>query len=103
MHHLTEVESILLALLTYIVYVPEVPFMTGHLNYWLGCDLTALLMVIYLIGSLTIMVTRDVANGILHAFAAALGWTTNHLVCSPADHLTPVLQDLVILGKQGKK
>lgn len=103
LRHLSEPESILLAILTYIVYVPEVPFMTGHFTQWLGCDLTAMLMIIYFVGSLTVMVTRDVANGLLHTFAAALGWATNHLVCAPADHASLVLQDMALLARPAKK
>lgn len=93
--YLTEAQSILLAVVTYLVYIPEVPFMTGHLTELLGCDLTAIVMIAYLVGSFMVMVDKDVANGLIHAFAAALGWVTNHLVCSPAD----LTKDLVLLSR----
>ena len=98
--HLTEAESLLLAVITFFVYLPEVPFMTGHMTDFFGCELTSLLMIIYFVGSMMVTVEKDLANGLLHAFSAALGWVTNHLVCAPAGETDMVLKDLVLLAKK---
>lgn len=75
--------SIPLALISLLVYVPRVPFLINDIQRYLGCTMTYLVLVLYLVLSVDLTVQGEVANGLLHIFSALLGTATNLLICGP--------------------
>ena len=79
--------SLPIALLSLLIYVPRVPFLINDIQAYLGCDLTYLLLLLYLTVSVDVTIRDDVANGLLHIFSALLGVGTNLIICGPLGDL----------------
>ena len=73
--------SIPIFLISLLVYVPHIPFIINYIQYYLGCSLTALAMVIYFILSVDLTIKEDILNGVLHVFSALLGYATSLMLC----------------------
>lgn len=76
--------SLPLALLTFLIYIPRIPFLIGDFHHYLGCSVTYLLLVIYMFVSVDVVLTEDVVNGVVHLFGALLGLGSNMMVCTAA-------------------